>query len=69
MSHKVIILPDGTEQVIEHDGEGNRAEPVTMTAKQIVKLDHAPSEITIQSPTMELTKVILKAVEKYFKKQ
>ena len=68
MPHRILILPDGTTIVEEHDGEGNRvAEPHTI--KEMLAFDHAPADIIIQQPSLELTQAILKAVEKVLKKK
>jgi hypothetical protein len=40
-----------------------------MTLAEAFMLDHAPSEIVIQSPTIELTAAVEKCLEKYFKQE
>lgn len=69
MSHVVILNPDGSWEVEEHDETGAKiGAPVTMTAAQVQAIDHSPSQIILPSPPMELAEKVFKAVAKYYKK-
>lgn len=69
MPHLIIIDRDGNPYEVPHDTEGNRSAPIATTFKDLKNEDHPPSEITIQSPTMELAEKVFKVVDKYYKKQ
>jgi len=67
MPHKIIILPNGDVLVEEHDGEGNRT--TTTTIEKMLVEDHAPREIVIQQPSLDLANAVLKAVKKFCKEK
>ena len=64
MPHLIIIDKDGNPS--GDPNEGHRETPLTI--KELLQEDHAPSSITFQEPTLELTRILLKDAEKYFKK-
>jgi len=66
MSHKIIILPDGTyvEEEHEGEGEGNRTEPQPVAGLEIIT---APDAFIIELPSLSLTQFVVKVIQKYFK--
>jgi hypothetical protein len=65
IAHLIIIDKDGNPVEVIHDGNGNRLAPVATTFKELLKADHAPSEIIIQLPSLELARKILKVLARF----
>jgi hypothetical protein len=66
MPHKIIILPNGD---VVDEGHGEGGENGGNRQIETYVHDHAPSEIVIQNPSMELTEKVFKVVKKYYKKK